>query len=134
MEQDDKRIADLVNKLMDSNNLEKAPLDFTDKVMTKIEGLSETSAIVYKPLIPKPVKWSIIIAILSLIGYILFKTPASEAGLTERYNLPELSFNLLDKIAFDFSSSLMYAMIFLVLMIGIQIPLMKQHFEKRLAI
>ena len=31
MEQDDKRIADLVNKLMDSNNLEKAPLEIKSK-------------------------------------------------------------------------------------------------------
>jgi len=134
MEHDDKRIVDLVNKLMDSNNLEKAPLDFTHKVMTKIEGLSETSAIVFKPLIPKPVKWIMITAVLSFVVYILFKTPVSEVGLTERYNLPEVSFSFLDKISFDSSSSLMYAMIFFVLMIGIQISLMKQYFERRLAI
>ena len=47
MENEDKRIEELVDKLMANDSLEKAPVNFTNDVMSKIELLSETKTIVY---------------------------------------------------------------------------------------
>ena len=133
MEKDDKKIEDLVNKLMATDQLEKAPLNFTEKVMDKIEGLSGSTSIVYKPLIPKYVWWLLAIGFVALIGRILFKSPSDSVSLSERYNLPDISFNLLENMSFNFSSTLMYAVVLFAVMISIQIPLFKQYFNSRLS-
>ena len=134
MEKDDKRIEDLVNKLMEADALEQPSFDFTDNVMAKVEALSESSITTYKPLIPKPVLWFIAASFVLFVGYVLFKQPAdsSSTSLSERYNLPELSFNLFDGMS-DFSSILMYATVLLAIMVSIQIPLLKQYFNNRLS-
>jgi len=133
MEKDDRRIEDLVNKLMKADSLEKAPIDFTDTVMSKIEALSESKAIVYKPLISKYVWWLIASSFVALVGYILFKQPNNTISLSERYNLPEVSLNPLEGLSFDFSSTLMYATVLFAIMVSIQIPLLKQYFNNRLS-
>lgn len=133
MEKDDKKIEDLVNKLMATDQLEKAPLNFTEKVIDKIEGLSGSTSIVYKPLIPKYVWWLLAIGFVALIGRILFKSPSDSVSLSERYNLPDISFNLLENMSFNFSSTLMYAVVLFAVMISIQIPLFKQYFNSRLS-
>ena len=133
MEKDDKKIEDLVNKLMATDQLEKAPLNFTEKVMDKIEGLSGSTSIVYKPLIPKYVWGLLAIGFVALIGRILFKSPSDSVSLSERYNLPDISFNLLENMSFNFSSTLMYAVVLFAVMISIQIPLFKQYFNSRLS-
>ncbi|WP_299363141.1 hypothetical protein [Winogradskyella sp.] len=132
MEKDEKRIEDLVNKLMSADSLEKAPLDFTDKVMAKVEALSNSEVTVYKPLIPKYIWWLIALGFATLVGYILFNRPGNSTSLTERYNLPKVSFDLFQNLSLDFSSVLMYAVVLLAFMVSIQIPLLKQYFNNRL--
>ncbi|WP_299524357.1 hypothetical protein [Winogradskyella sp.] len=133
MEKDDKRIEDLVNKLMSADSLDKAPLDFTDKVMAKVEAISNSGVTVYKPLIPKYIWWLLAIGFATLVGYVFFKEPKEGISLTERYNLPDVSFNLLENISLDFSSTLMYAVVLFAIMVSIQIPLLKQYFNNRLS-
>ncbi|MEO1033219.1 MAG: hypothetical protein AAFX55_17575 [Bacteroidota bacterium] len=133
MEKDDKRMEDLVNKLMRADRLEKAPFDFTDKVMAKVEALSNSKMTVYKPLIPKYIWWLIAIGLATLVGYMLFKEPANGQSLSERYNLPELSFNMFENISLDFSNTLIYAVVLFAVMVSIQIPLLKQYFNNRLS-
>ena len=133
MEKDDKRIEDLINKLMSADSLEKAPLDFTDKVMAKVEALSHSDVTVYKPLIPKYIWWLLAAGFAILVGNILFKSPSDGVSLTERYNLPDVSFNLFENISLDFSNTLMYAFVLLAIMVSIQIPILKQYFNNRLS-
>lgn len=133
MEAEDKRIEDLVNKLMEADQLETPSFDFTEKVMSKVEALNTSDATVYKPLIPKYILWTIAASFIGFVGYVLFKQPTSNTSLLERYNLPELSFNPLENISIDFSSTLMYAMVLLAVMFSIQIPILKQYFNNRMS-
>ena len=133
MEQDDKRILELVNKLMDADNLEKAPAGFTDSVMSKIDALSESKSTIYKPLISKQIWWLLGISFIALLSFIILKQPATSEGLSKRFELPELSLGFLEDFSLDFSTTLMYAMVFLVIMISVQVPLLKQYFNKSLS-
>ena len=132
MEKDEKRIEDLVNKLMSADSLERAPDDFTDKVMSKIEALSEAKATVYRPLIPKNILWLLGIGCMAIIGYIIFKQPTTNSKLTEKLNLPDLSLNLLEGWSFELSNTFVYAVVLFAVMLSIQIPLLKQYFNNRL--
>ena len=133
MEKHDKKIEELVNKLMTDDSLEEAPINITDNVMSKIEALSASKTIVYKPLIPKYLWWLISAGFLGLVGYLLFQDSGSTTSLSDRYNLPEVSFNPFEGLSLDFSSTLIYAFIFLAIMLSIQIPILKQYVNNRLS-
>ena len=133
MENEDKKIEDLVNKLMANDSLEKAPEHFTDAVMSKLEAVSETKKIVYKPLISKYVWWLLGLGFVALIVNIVLNQSGDSSSLSERYNLPEVSFDFLSKLSVDFSNILMYATLLLALMVAIQIPLLKQYFNQRVS-
>ena len=131
MEKDDKRIEDLVNKLMTADSLEQPSFDFTDKVMSKVEAISNSTSTVYKPLISKPVWILIVVAFLALVGYIIFNEPSTNSSLLERFDLSGVS-NPLENISFNFSKTLMYAMVLMAIMFSIQIPVLKHYFNKRM--
>lgn len=133
MEKDDKRIEDLVNKLMKADALEQPSFDFTDKVMDQVEALSDSSVTTYKPLIPKSVFYAIATGFLILVGYVLFNGSSSSESLTEKYKLVQDYQNILQDISFDFSSTLMYSILFLAIMVSVQIPLLKHYVNNRLS-
>ena len=133
MENEDKRIEELVNKLMANDSLEKAPVNFTNDVMSKIEALSETKTIVYKPLIPKYVWWLLGLGFLALTLNVILNKSSDSSSLSERYNLPEISFDVFNNLSVDFSNTLMYATVLLAVMVAIQIPLLKQYFNQKLS-
>lgn len=133
MENEDKKIEELVDKLMANDYLEKAPINFTDDVMSKIEALSETKTIAYKPLIPKYVWWLLGLGFVALIVNVIFNKPSNSSSLSERYNLPEVSFDVFNNLSVDFSSTLMYATVLLAIMVAIQVPLLKQYFNQKLS-
>lgn len=133
MEKDNKRIEELVNKLMAADSLEKSPDAFTDNVMAKVEALQHSTVTIYKPLIPKYIWWLLASAFVALVSYIMYKKPSNTASLSDKYNLPDVSFNVLENISFNFSNSVMYATVLLAIMVSIQIPLLKQYFNNRLS-
>ncbi|WP_299115885.1 hypothetical protein [uncultured Winogradskyella sp.] len=133
MEKDNKKIEDLVNKLMAADSLEQAPTGFTDNVMSKIEALSNTKTTVYKPLIPKYILWLVGTGFIAIVSYILFKQPTGSSTLSERFNLPEVSLNPFEGLSFEFSNTLMYAVVLFAIMLSIQIPILKQYFNNRLS-
>ena len=132
MERDEKKIEAFIDKLMSADALEQPSLDFTDKVMSKVEAISNSTATVYKPLISKPVWILIITGFLALVGYVIFKEPATGSGLLERFNLSGVS-NPLENISFNFSKTLIYAMVLMAVMFSIQIPILKQYFNRRMS-
>jgi len=134
MERDEKKIEAFIDNLMSTDSLENAPVNFTESVMSKIDDLSKSKTIVYKPLIPKYILWLVGAGFIALVGYIIFKQPTGNSILSERLSLPEVSFNPLEGLSFEFSNTLMYAMVLLVVMISIQIPLLKQYFNNRLSL
>lgn len=133
MEKDDKRIEDLVNKLMEADALEQPLFDFTDKVMAQVEALSDSSITTYKPLIPKSVFYAIAAGFLVLVGYVLFNGSSSSESLTEKYNIAQDYQNIFQSISFDFSSTLMYSILFLAVMVSVQIPLLKHYVNNKLS-
>jgi hypothetical protein len=133
MENEDKRIEELVDKLMANDSLEKAPVNFTNDVMSKIEALSETKTIAYKPLIPKYVWWLLGLGFVALIVNVILNKPSDSSSLSERYNLPEISFDVFNNLSVNFSSTLMYATVLLAVMVAIQVPLLKQYFNQKLS-
>lgn len=133
MENQDKKIEELVDKLMANDSLEKAPINFTDEVMSRIEVLSETKTIVYKPLIPKYVWWLLGLGFVALIVNVILNKSSDSSSLSERYDLPEISFDVFNNLSVDFSSTLMYATVLLAIMVAIQVPLLKQYFNQKLS-
>jgi len=132
MERDEKNIEAFIDKLMSTETLEQPSIDFTDNVMSKLEAISNSSATVYKPLISKPVWILIIIGFMTLVGYIIFKEPTTGSSLTERFNLTGIS-NSLENISFNFSKTLMYAMVLMAVMFSIQIPILKQYVNSKMS-
>ena len=131
MEINEKRIEAFIDKLMADETLEQPSLDFTDNVMSKVEAIS--TATVYKPLIPKSIWFIIIGSFVALGGYIYFKEPLTSSGWLDRFNLSNISINPLQNVSFEFSKTLIYAMVFLAITVSIQIPLLKHYFSKRMA-
>jgi hypothetical protein len=131
MEKDEKKIEAFIDKLMSADALEQPSRDFTDKVMSKVEAISNSTTTVYKPLISKSVWILIITGFVILVGYIIFKEPTTGSSLMERFNLPGVS-NPLENISFNFSKTLMYAMVLMAIMFSVQIPVLKHYFNKRM--
>jgi hypothetical protein len=132
MEADDKKIEAFIDKLMSADSLEQPSIDFTANVMSKVEAISNSTATVYKPLISKQV-WILIVAtFLALVGYVIFNEPSTSSGLLERFDLSGVS-NPLENISFNFSKTLMYAMVLMAVMFSVQIPILKHYFNNRMS-
>ncbi|NRD22900.1 hypothetical protein HNV10_06585 [Winogradskyella litoriviva] len=132
MESDEKKIEYFIDKIMSEDFLEQPSLDFTNAVMSKVEAISTSDATVYKPLISKPV-WILILGnFTALFGYVILGNNATTASWTDRLELPNVSFNFFENVSSNMSSTLMYAVVLLAIMISIQIPLLKHYFNKRM--
>ena len=131
MEKDDKKIEALIDKLMSADRLEQPSLDFTTNVMSKVQAISNSTATEYKPLISRPVWMLIITAFILLVGYIIFSEPTTSSNLLERFDLSGVS-NPFENISFNFSKTLIYAMVLMAVMFSIQVPVLKYYFNKRM--
>ena len=131
MEKDDKKIEALIDKLMSADRLEQPSLDFTTNVMSKVQAISNSTATEYKPLISRPVWMFIITAFILLVGYIIFSEPTTSSNLLERFDLSGFS-NPFENISFNFSKTLIYAMVLMAVMFSIQVPVLKYYFNKRM--
>lgn len=133
MEHDEKKIEAFIDKLMSADRLEQPSLDFTDNVMSKVEAISVSTATVYKPLIPKSIWFIILGSFIALVGYIYLKEPVTKSGWFNRFDLSNVSLNLFKNTTFDFSTTFMYAVVLLAIMVSIQVPLLKYYFNKRMS-
>ena len=132
MEHKDETLGALVDKLMDNDALESPALDFTAKVMELIEAETVSKAIVYKPLISKPV-WTLLgAALIALVAYIYMYGANSSSGWLDTLDFSLLPKNPLAGIDLGFSKSAMYAVVLFAVMMGIQIPVLKHYFNKRM--
>ncbi len=130
---DDKAVENLVNKMMEKIDLESPSLHFTNQVMTQVEALQSSAITKYKPLISNRL-WSIIgFAILATCTYLFLNTPTNETSWLSSINFDALANNSITQSVsgFKISKTLMYTIVFMSLMICIQVPLLKNHFDKR---
>ena len=133
MKRDDKKIEIMIDKLMSEDVLEKPSLDFTDKIMKEVMAISKSNVLEYKPLIPPNVLILIFSSVIVLVAYVYFKTPFENSSWIDSIDLSHISLNPLEGLSFNTSSTLMYAAVFFAVMFCVQIPLLKQYIDKRLA-
>jgi hypothetical protein len=127
MKESDKNIEKFIGEIMAESTLESPSIDFTSKVMSQILVAEKSKIQDYKPLISAPV-WIVILG--SLICLILYT-----AFVNEPYN-SEIGHSYVVNIAnifseFHFSKNTIYAILIVPLMILIQIPLLKNYYDKK---
>ncbi|WP_445737809.1 hypothetical protein [Mariniflexile sp.] len=137
-EHTDKYLDGLAKKVIENVPLETPSFDFTKAIMSQVTALSTHKATVYKPLISKT-GWGIIgIGFLSLVFFVLFGTPTETSAGLKTINISVLSNNKIINTLSNFKTSgfamtkiVSYALILLGVMICIQIPFLKHHFNQR---
>ena len=130
----DKQLENIAHKMVKEMSLESPSSNFTAHVMKQIDLLSSKKAIVYKPLISKPVWIFIVLGFIVTIGYLIFGTSLQESDPLFTINFEAVFNNRFTEAlsAIKFSNTLTYAIVFFAMMVFIQIPLLKNYFEKRL--
>ena len=133
-EQENKYLNSLSKKVMKNSAIESPSFNFTDAVMSRVNTLPESKAIIYKPLISKTAWLLIGCGVLAMVVYILSLGTKSEMPNW----LQSLDFSALSNVSFNLdlptvsiSKTVVYSILFLGLMICVQIPLLKNHFDKR---
>ncbi|MBT8325669.1 MAG: hypothetical protein HKN99_06020 [Winogradskyella sp.] len=131
MEQDEKQLDQLIKKVMTYDTPEAAPADFTSKVMAQLQPVKTSAVTTHKPLIPT-IAWIVIgVLFVGVATWIMFNADATKGGYLQQFmagtDLP-LQWN------FNGSKTLFYAVLGLVAMLGVQIFILKDYFEKRLAV
>ena len=130
-EQEAKELENLVAKAMQKATLETPSFQFTDKVMAAVNSTQQSATVSYRPLIPKYMWVAIATAIVGITVYLWFLIQPTPL------NLPELSFDFIKNnsfskefTAFTPSKITSYAVLLLALMLCVQIPVLKNYFNK----
>jgi len=129
----DKYIEKLTDKVLKDASLEAPSEDFTAHVMSKVEAIAQSPEVVYKPLISKPLWFVIIAGVIGLVTYSIFNSPTEE-GLLSTVDLSFLTNNKVSiaVTSVTFSKTILYSVVLFALMFGIQIPILRGYFDKRL--
>ncbi len=127
---EDKNIEKLIDNLMKDATLESPSFDFTSKVMSQVLATKTSEATTYKPLISKQVFIALFSSLTVLVIYILFNGNTSSGNdfLRLNYNLLH-DLNLVD--TFRFSKITTYSVVLTTIMLFIQIPLLKNYFDRK---
>jgi len=127
---------ELSKKIITASNLETPSLDFTANIMSNINVVTKQSeSTIYKPLISKK-SWFIIAVIFIVIcAYLLFGNTSESIGWFTDVDFSFVSsFNMASVFSeISFSKTVLYAIVVLALMLFIQIPLLKKHFDNRIS-
>ena len=131
----DKQIEKLVERSMKQQSLESPSSKFTAMVMKQINALEQSSVTIYKPLISKPMWFVIFVVTLLVVIYILFGLNTSETGLLDFIDLSILTDNKLSAVlsGFKVSKTVLYSVVLFGVMLFIQVPILKRHFDSRLS-
>lgn len=130
----DKQLDKFTEKMLKDFSHETPAIDFTVKVMDKVEALSSAPVIEYKPLISKKI-WTIIaLSVIGLFGYLVFGDVQFEntGRLSKALNFIP-NFDSLTLPDYKVSNVILYAFIGLAFFISVQTLLLKNHFNKRFA-
>ena len=129
----DKHIEKFVDNVMKSSTLEKPAFDFSSKVMAQVTTASQSSITVYKPLISKTV-WVIIAAIILSITVYLAMTIPMDNSWFGTIDFSIVSNNKITELfsSLQLSQITLYTTLALGVMLFIQLPILKNYFDKRL--
>lgn len=134
--QDDKKTKfdQFIQERIKEEGLEKPSLNFTNTVISKIETLKEHSEVtVYKPLIPKNIWYSGAAIVIAIFSYLVYGNIDIEFNWLPEMKMQQISqLNLLDRLpSINISNIYVYAFIGLAFFVGVQVYLLKNHFNKR---
>lgn len=129
----DKKIDEFTEKLLKDFSRETPSFDFTTKVMSSVEGLSSSTATIYKPLISK--RWWLFFTILitGAFMYLIFGNVETEGGAW----VTAKAFDLLPKISsitlpdYQVSNVFLYGVLGFAFFVSIQVFVLKNHFNRR---
>lgn len=130
----DKNLDNLTKKVIKSGALESPSFNFTDAVMSQVKALDKNQLTVYKPLISKKMWALILVSFLSILVYILFfGTQTEPSGWLSTVDFSALTNNSVSNSlsSFKLSKTVMYTIVLFGIMFCIQIPFLKNHFDKR---
>jgi hypothetical protein len=132
-EQANTSVENLVDKMMKSSTLESPSVDFTSQILSKIETLQQSKTTVYQPLISKKIWVLIISGCIALVVYAFFSTSSESSSWLSTVDYSKLpTFNISERLStITFSKTMMYALVLLSLMVFVQIPLLKNYYDKR---
>lgn len=129
-----KHIDSLVEKVVKESSLESPSLDFTSNIMSQIEAVSQNEITVYEPLISKRVWLAISILVIGSLSYGILGNGLESLGWFDNIDYSIISNNKVTEVisGITFSKTLMYAVGLCGLLFFIQIPMMKHYFDKQL--
>ncbi|REE24343.1 hypothetical protein [Winogradskyella pacifica] len=134
MEKGNKELEAFIEKIMSTESLEQPSVEFTDNIMSKVKAISNSKTIVYKPLIPTYI-WIVIIgSFLWLVGCIYLNESVTSVSWLERFTSIKKVIDPLATLTFGASKILIYTVVLFTVMLSIQIPLLKQYFNKRMMV
>ncbi len=132
----DKQIEKLVERSMKTQSLESPLPNFTSMVMDEVLALNKSKVTVYKPLISKPMWFAIFVVVLLIVSYIIFGMNTTETSWFKFIDLSGLTDNRLSNTlsGFKVSKTVMYSVVLFGIMLFIQVPILKNYFDKRLVV
>ena len=135
-EKENKKIEELVDKMMHSLSVESPSVDFTNSIMSQVEALESKKVTTYKPLIPGYLWFIGGFLLVVITGYLFLSTSTEESTWLPALDFRKLTNNTLAQSLAQFSlpKTVLYAILSLGLMICIQVPVLKHYFDKRLRV
>ncbi|HLT32421.1 MAG TPA: hypothetical protein VKZ98_01400 [Aquaticitalea sp.] len=132
----DKHLESLVEKVLKQSTLDTPSFDFTANLMSRVESSSPSIATTYKPLISKQV-WALIV--LGFIGFVAYTFIVNKSEASDLFNNIDFSIVNADKFTdilngFKAPKLAAYGVGLVALILLIQIPLLKNYFDKRISL
>lgn len=131
MEHDNEKLDAMLERLMRDEALESPSVNFTDKVMDKVYGIESSTVTVYKPLISKRVWLLIALSFVVLVAFVMLNNGSTDSQWLSSLEVPRPEFTLFDNINFQLSGTFKYAVLFLAVMIGVQMTVIKSYYGRR---
>lgn len=133
-------LEEIVNKVMKEASVESPSFNFTNSVMAEVNMLARSKSIVYKPLISKSTWIIILTSFVALLIYFVFFNTQTELSPSPNwfntFDFSVLSNSKASNVISNFSvpKVFAYAIILFGGMLCIQVPFLKNHFNKRLEV
>lgn len=130
----DKKLDEFTSKLLKNFSGETPSFDFTAQVMSRVEALSRTDITEYKPLISKKI-WLILGVILAgVFSYLIFGDIQLENSWASSKVLDLIpKMNSITLPDYQISNVFLYSIAGLTFFICVQIFMLKNYFNRRLA-
>ena len=104
--------------------------------MDQVLAIKQSKVTIYKTLISKPMWFAIFVVALLIVSYIIFGMNTTETSWLSFIDLSVITDNKLSNTlsGFRVSKTVMYSVVLFGIMLFIQVPILKNYFDKRLVV